>query len=98
MAKRKNANHTLYEINGGYKKPSPRTLMHLRISKIDTSWFSFEKHGLYRKGGPFENNKEKDNESTRREQDVQAVQVPVGDGADGTARRFTLDGEGTKLK
>ncbi len=98
MAKKKRAEATLYDLNGGYKKPSPDLLMHIKISKIDLSWFSFEKHGLYRKGGPFDNNKEEDNESTRREQNVQAVQVPVGDGADGAARGFTLDGEGTKPK
>ena len=47
MAKGRGADHTLYEIYGGYKKPSPTTLLMIKISKIDMSWFSFEEHGLY---------------------------------------------------
>ena len=97
MAKKKRAEATLYEINGGYKNPSHDMKLAIKLSRIDTSWFNFEEHGLYRKGGHFDNNKKENYESIRREQDVQAVQVPVGDGADGAARGFTLDGEGTKL-
>lgn len=63
MAKGKGAEHTLYEVNGGYKKPSPDTLLMIEISKIDMSWFSFEEHGLYRKGGPFDKDKEKTNDN-----------------------------------
>jgi hypothetical protein len=84
MARSKKAEATLYEQNGGYKNPSPDMRLSIKLSRIDTSWFSFEKHGLYREGGPFNNNKEEEDESTRREQNVQTVQVSVGDGADGT--------------
>jgi len=63
MSKSKGAEHILYEVNGGYKKPSPTTMLMIKISKIDLSWFSFEEHGLYRKGGPFDKNKEKINDN-----------------------------------
>jgi hypothetical protein len=97
MAKKKRAEAALYDLNGGYKNPSPDMKLAIKLSRIDTSWFNFEEHGLYRKGGHFDNNKKEKDEPTRREQNVQTVQVPVGDGADGTTRGFTLDGEGTKL-
>jgi len=58
MAKKKRAETTLYEVNGGYKNPSHDMRLAIKLSKIDVSWFSFEKHGLYRKGGPFENKRE----------------------------------------
>jgi hypothetical protein len=63
MSKSKGAEHILYDVNGGYKKPSPTTMLMIKISKIDLSWFSFEEHGLYRKGGPFDKNKEKINDN-----------------------------------
>jgi hypothetical protein len=63
MSKSKGAEHILYDVNGGYKKPSPTTMLMIKISKIDLSWFSFEEHGLYRKGGPFNKNKEKINDN-----------------------------------
>ena len=91
MAKKKRAEAALYDLNGGYKNPSPDMKLAIKLMSIDMSWFSFEEHGLYR------NNKKENYESIRREQNVQTVQVPVGDGADGTTRGFTLDGEGTKL-
>lgn len=98
MAKRRNAEYTLYEINGGYKNPSPHTLLMLKISKIDTSWFNFEEHGLYRNGSPFNNNKEEGHELTGRKQNIQTVHIPLGDGTYRTTRGPTLDGEGVKPK
>lgn len=91
MAKKKRAEAALYDLNGGYKNPSPDMRLAIKLSRIDISWFNFEEHGLYRKGGPFDNNKKEKDESTRREQNIQAVQIPVGDGVDGAARGFTLD-------
>jgi len=38
MAIRSKADYNLYEINGGYKKPSRRTKLAIQIGKIDTSW------------------------------------------------------------
>ena len=63
MAKSKGVERTLYDINGGYKKPSPDTMLMNKLSKIDMSWFSFKEHGLYRKGGPFDKDKEKTNDN-----------------------------------
>ena len=38
MAIQSKADYNLYEINGGYKKPSRQTKLAMKAGKIDTSW------------------------------------------------------------